>query len=437
MSLIQDLSIIMNDPVRARSIHRIVSARDRPLQQAYDYLAEVAGKAGLSVVRLSALLLKYDDENRQDSDEEDTPAFLRGNKCRSTREFCATVTAYNQRYRVFTRHELTALASELTLLGLRGAPTNSAAMSFFEEQADRVLEQIAEVDEETVGRYRGLKSHWLNRNIEMKALSANLEARVENAALIRRQFMEIFGHEFRAEREQLLRMKVAERRLQILRENPGINQADLQRMLGHNGNRQDSALSRHQLGRPAGCVIPGSDRTASANGDHSKAKYLLRSLIALIHPDKTDRYELGPNPRSQLDSIWHEVAALRAENSKAALIRAIPWLENQLQLARKVLDLAHLEDIDASLIVQGSTIAEQVAWLESTNELLDDRMRRLQVDSLHYFRNRELGNMQALIAAPQQVQQAERQEMVEKCERFRQRAASLEQRIARLFPACA
>lgn len=439
MTLLKDLSIITSDPVRAKSIHRIVFAKGRPRQQAYDYLVEVARQAGLGIVRLCALLLKYDEERRERAGDAKANGSLCGGDAWSARVFFNAVSSYDEeRYRVFTHHDLTLLVAELTLLGLRDLPTNSEALAYVEEQLERVFGQLAEADEETVKNYCSLKRLWLLRNIELKSLDANLEEQLENAASIRRAFMKIFGKEFLAERAQLFRMNVAERRLQLFKDNPGINEVDLERMLGKGKGRQDSNLSRHQLGLPVGCFLSRSAGSKPLDGEYARARSLLRNLATLTHPDKLRQHELSWSQREQLESIWHEIAPLRAEsNNKTILTRSVPFLESKLQLARRIMELAHIEDLDASLVVQGSTIEEQVQWLEGANEFLDKRMRCLQADSLHCSRNKELDDMRKLSEAPEEVQEAERQAMVEKCEAFSNNADALERRAVRLISACA
>jgi hypothetical protein len=114
----------------------------------------------------------------------------------------------------------------------------------------------------------------------------------------------------------------------------------------------------------------------------------------------------------------------------------VAFLENRLQLARRILELAHIEDLDASLVVQGSTIEEQIQWLEEANQFVDERIGRLQADSLHCSRNSELADMHSLVEASEEAQEAERRAMVEKCETFKKRADVLERRADRLIGAC-
>jgi hypothetical protein len=437
MTLLDDLSEIISDPVRAKSIHRIVFAKDRSRQHAYDYLVEAARLAALGIVRVSALLLKYDDERRERNSDA-RPVNRPGTReTWSARTFFNAVSSYDKRYPELTRQDLMLLVAELTMLGLRKLPTNSKALAYVEEQFDQLLVQLSETDEDSVKQFRSLKLHWLHRNIEQRDIEAGLEEQLEKAVSVRQEFMKIFGQEFLAERTQFCRMNIAKRRLQLLKENPGVNVAEIERMLGKGKNHRHAKLSRHQLDLPPGYLVSVSGYSIPGDNSYSRARSLLGQISSLTHPDKSRQHQLGRSQRKQLESIWHETAALRAERSnKPVLTRSVAFLENRLQLARRILELAHIEDLDASLVVQGSTIEEQIQWLEEANQFVDERIGRLQADSLHCSRNSELADMHSLVEASEEAQEAERRAMVEKCETFKKRADVLERRADRLIGAC-
>lgn len=438
MTLQTDLAILLNDPVRAKSIDRIIFAEGRLRQQAYDYIVEVARKAGLGIVRMAALLLKYEDERCEKIVAAGPDARPAGDAGWASRDLFQVVSSYGEEYQVNTRLDLLMLVSELSLLGLKALQTDNDALAYVEEQRRVLLEQLAEVDEETSGRFLKLKSNWLIKNAELRNSKAKLDELMEDTASIRQEFMNLFGKELMAERAAFYRMEVAQRRLQLLKENPGINEADIERMLGKGNKRADSRLSRHQLGLPVGCFVSAHGGSTPADNAFDKARALLRNLATLTHPDKIRPLDLTWNQREQLEAIWHETSPLRAQSSnRAVLSQSVKYLESKLQLAERIVDLSHITDLDVSFVIQGSTIEEQIRWLENANEYIDERIRHTHADNLHLCSNRELKDLQALVAAPKKTQDAERQAMLEKCEAFRKRAEALERQAARLVGACA
>lgn len=438
MTLQTDLSILLGDPLRAKSIHRILFTKGRLRQQAYDYLVEVARRAGLGVLRMSVLLLKYEDERRARIEATGPDARLPGDEAWAAREFFETVSSYGEAYRVHTRQDLLLLVAEITLLGLKDLPTDSNALAYIEQQRGVIIEQLAEADDETEARFRKLKNHWLRQTIELRSSEATLDDLAQRASSIRHDFMQLFGREFLAERAQLYRMNVAEHRLQLLKDNPGINEADIERMLGKGKSQRHPHLSRHQLGLPVYCFLSTPGNSPPADEGYAKARSLLRALATLTHPDKVRQRELNCSQRGKLEEIWHEISPLRTEsNNKAVLARSVAYLESKLQFAERILELAHIEDLDVSLVIQGSTIEEQIKWLENANEFLDNRIRCLQADNLHFRNSQELDDMQMLVEAPREAQEAERKAMMEKCETFKKRADALERRADRLIGVCA
>jgi len=438
MTLQKDIEILTGDPDRAESIYRALLAKGISRQEAYDRMVEVARQAGLAIVRVTVLLMKYEDELRARRDASVDSNDLPGDEAWAAREFFRTVSSYGDQYQVQTRHDLMLLVTELSVLGLKDLPTDSDALAYIEEQRRVTIEQLAEADKETAKQFRKLKNHWLCHNIELRCSEATLDELMQHTTSIRQEFMKIFGKEFLAEREQFFCMDVAARRLQLLKQNPGINETDIERMLGKGKGRSDTHLSRHQLGLPVGCFVSMPGNPMPADEGYSKARSLLRNLATLTHPDKVRQRDLNWDQRSQLESIWHEISSLRAQsNNKSVLARSVAFLEGKLQLAKRILELAHIEDLDAALVAQGATLEEQIRWLESVNELLDEKIRSTQADNLLYSCNQQLYDMQALVEAPKEAQEAERQVLIENCETFRKRAEALEQEASRFISACA
>ena len=438
MTLQADLANLLNDPVRAESINRSIFAQGRMRHRAYDHIVEVARQAGLGIVRMTALLLKYEDERRAKIDPSDSGSRLAGDALSASRDLFRAVSSYNEKYQIRSRLDFALLVSELSLLGLQALPTDNSALAYIEEQCRVLLTQLAEVDEETSKRFRELKRQWLSNSVELKNCESVLDKLTQDRASIRREFMNRFGKDLMAERAAFFRMEVAQRRLQLLKENPGLNEADIQRMLGKGNKRPGSRLRRHQLGLPAGYFVATARDSAPAGDALARARALLRKLATLTHPDKILPLDLTCNQREQLGAIWHEIEPLRAQSSNRALLsNSVEHLERRLRLAEHIVALAHIEDLDASLVVQGSTVEEKIRWLEHTNKYLDERVRGVKADNLHLYGDREIENIKALLAAPEQTQEAERQAMRDNCLRCRKRAEALEREADRLIGACA
>lgn len=438
MTLQKDLSLLLGDPVRAKTLERIIFAQDRLRQQAYDYIVGIARKVGLGIVGTSILLLKYEDERKERIDAAGPDAGQPGREAWSARELFKTVSNYGDEYRISTRQDLTLLVAEVMLLGLKDMPANSQALAFVEKRRRETVEQLAEVEDDTAARFLGLKNHWLQRHVELRAAESSLGDLSRRAASIRHEFMRLFGREFLAARAQRRRMEVARRRLQLLRENPGINDADIERMLDRGETRQGSQPSKLQLLLPPAYCLNSSQGAMSVDEDFDRARSLLRSLARLTHPDKLSHLDPGSRQREQLEAIWQEMSTLRARCAeKHVLARAVPGLERYLRLAERILELARFTELDASLVIEGATISEQIRWLEDANRALDQKLRNTQADNLHLCDDTELREMQALVEAPRETQETERQAMVNDCEKFRKHAEALELKAARLAAAFA
>ncbi len=437
MTLQKDFEVLTDNSDQAGSLYAALFARGKSRQHAYESIVELARQAGLGIVRMTVLLVKYEDERRDKVEAMDQDDKHPADEAWATREFFNTVSAYGDQYQIITRHDLAMLVAELKLLGLKDLPTDSPALAYIEEQRRVTVEQLSDIDGKTAQQYRRLKTHWLCHNVELKSSETTHDDLMRQTASIHREFMNIFGREFLAEMEQFNRMNVATRRLQLVKENPGFDEADIERMLGKGKARADTRLSMHQLGLPAGyrLSLPGDPMPSDAG---VKAKSIWRSLATLTHPDKIRQLGLGWAQRMQLESIWDEVSSLRTQSkNKTVLARSVPYLETKLRLAERILELAHIEELDATLIAQGTSIDEQIQWLESANEFLDEQIQLSQADNLQYTCNRQLVDMQALVEASDETQATERQAMVEKCETFRKRAEALENEASRFICACA
>jgi hypothetical protein len=438
MTLQNDLEILTGESDRAKAIHRALLAKGKSRRKAYEHIVKIARHAGLGIVRMTTLLIKYEDDRRQRVEASGQDDDKTADETWAAREFFKTVSSYGDQYQVRTRNDLVLLVSELTLLRLKHLPTDSTALSFVEEQRRVTVEQLAGADTKTAEKFRKLKNLWLCHNVKLKSSETTHDELVEQTASTRRTFMKIFGKEFLAEREQYFRMDVADRRLQLMKKNPGINEVDIERMLGKGKEPSGSHLSRHQLGLPIGCLMPLPQNRTPAEDGHRKAKSLWRNLAMLTHPDKIRQRDLSWSQRRQLELIWHEMLPLRAQsNNKGVLAQSVIYLDRKLQLAEQILKLAHLENLDAALIVQGTNLGEQILWLESANDFLDEQIRITQADNLQYSCSQQIYDMQALVEAPKEAQEVERQAMMEKSEAYRKRAEVLEHEASRFTAACA
>ena len=431
MAILNDLEILLGRE-KADALYASLFDPDSERAEAYEILAQIARDARFGHVRFTALLLKCDAEWARLTPVEDGETFVQGRKQQSD-ELYKAVAGYDEVGTFGNREALLSLMAELTVLGLRNSPISSPALLYLEDQYQETARELAEADKETAQTFVSLKNRWLVQNIELRVVRTALEKASEAAADTRQAFMNQYGREYLAERSQLIRMDTAYQKLRLTQENPGVDEAAIERMLGAGPEKKDKRRSRQQVSRPAEWILRGADKPQDTQQRVAEARSLMRRLAALTHPDKVRHLELSEPQRRKLDAIWRETGQIRAQRNRgSALAESVGVLERQLKLAQRILSLAPIDELDPDLVIPGDHLMEKVEWLEAANEGIHIELDRIGQERAELREDALLATMQRLVAAPDEAREAEKKAMLEKSAAYRRRAEMLEADVMRL-----
>ena len=394
---------------------------------AYAQIVDVARAAGLDFVRTTALLLKYESENQR---EDGTAESMNGRTLLGkwpTRLLYEALRTVFEEETLGSIDRLSVLLTELSILGLDQAPTDSDAVVFFARQHCLTHQQASSADPATRRRYDSGKDVWLTRNAELGELSLAREDLVLRMECLRQEFMQMFAVEFLAERSQLARLELARMVRKLLEERPNLTADEIEERLRREFAKRQEALAAYELSAAYGLEPGAAVRDDAAPQDLAEAKHLLRQLAMLIHPDRLSQLPLTQQQKQQLARIWNDTQRLRARSGASGLLcRSNEMLRRNVRLARQILEMAGIEDLDPTATIRGSTLQERIEWLDDACEALEQRIASIQAELAVLSSDQELAYMRALLNAPEAVQEEERATMAANAEQYGKEAEEIE-----------
>lgn len=426
----EDLDTLKASGTNADAIRGILTATDTQRPAAYASVVGVAVDAGLEMAQTAALILKYEGELQLSAG---TAEIVDGMTMLSSWPVNAIRRALLSEYpesAVGSVDQLNVMFTEMHMLRLDQAAIDSDALAFYARQQKLTTTQITEADETTRRRYAIRKKDWLRANEELGELGIVREDCILRIEGLQQEFMQHFATEFIYERTHRSRLEIARLRWKLIQEQPGLSPEEIEARLQHEIELRRDALTDYHLSATFGLLPESETQPNESPQDFAEAKQLLRRLFMLIHPDRLARLPLTDAQRRQLQRIWHETAGLRARSaSGTVLCRSNALLRRRVQQAQQVLEMAGIEDIDATSVIRGESLEERVRWLDDACSELDQGIASLQAELHSLSSNQELCFMRSLLNAPESVQEEERRNMEANAENYAKEAARLEERI--------
>lgn len=418
MSLKKDLFALVNDRGRSNSIHASLFEKDVTRRKVYDVLSQLARECDLGVVGLALLLWKYEDARH---------SLRRGESARESHDgpfelplrlFFDTLVSCRDLHAIQSRGDLETLLMEIRLLGLKELPIDSPAVTYIEQQRRATMEQLPAIDAALIRKYRNRKHQWLQQNLQLKGYQSTLGRQRRESEAVHCRYMNLMGREHLACQAQRDRLAAARRILGLLRDNPGYGRIDCERMLRQDEQRA-TVHSRNHFAPLPGCALKSADDDDQTCKAGDEAKLCLRRLASLTHSDRILRLDPGCRQRRQLEEIWEELAAIRElQSDRRKLAAYLPYLEEKLAQARRIHDMAHIRDLDATLVIPGAEIEEQLAWLGQASLSLERRISLLRASNLQISSNEQIERMRQVVEAPVEVQESERRALREETEQL-------------------
>jgi hypothetical protein len=431
-TLENDIAIIVGDRDQGRRLAATaLTCEDKTL--AYRQLVEIAENACLGIVRTVALLLKFEfqlrstDEHASESEPRLPVELIDGN---FYRVLGRRVTNSSRS----ASDDLFLLVSELLLLNVQRMPNDSAALHYIDQQYRITCEQLSVAGVEARRNYCSGKCAWLNHNERLRTLTELRDILARQNENLRNRFLSIFAAEYLQERAQLARMQVAQLRLQLLNENPGASATTIEDLVARTAGERRENLKGHQLSVSYGCFTPVRNDPGDSKADYELARHLLRKIAAVTHPDRVSHCKLAWQQQEQLRAIWHESSALRAERDNVILLsQSLPKIRRQLQLAEHILALAGIEFLDAALVIPAAPVAASIEWFQHSNEQLERDVTAVQMDVFALNADRENRFFKAVLDAPDEIRDQERQAMKSNTAHYRLEAETLEKTASQLL----
>ncbi|MBT8080185.1 MAG: hypothetical protein KJO31_16520 [Gammaproteobacteria bacterium] len=407
-------------------------ARNRA--RAFKQLVEIARKHDIGYTRTVALLLKHETESQQSAGT--TQDFM-GNSLLAEWPITEMTVALQPHYRddpLFADGDLTMLMTEMVLLGLHTAATDSDALQYFDTQRRLTIDQSSDAEPATKRLFAMRKRAWLRANEEYGSIILRHEDSMLRAEMLRQAFLQLFSVEFIAEKEQSARLEIARLQLELIRQHPELDADQIRERLKDEIEQRVETLRAYQLSTSYGLALPALCRDNYDKQDLETAKHLLRRIAMLTHPDRLQNLDLTREQRRQLGRIWKSTHALRGDrDGQGMLCRSIPTLEHKLEQAQQILALAGIEGLDAALTIQGDTLEERIAWLESACAEIDQQIVAIQAEIFAVSADGELKLMRAMLDMPEARQEEQREQMKVNAEECRKAAEQLEKEADELL----
>lgn len=425
-TLQDDLKTICSD----NDMPRLARKRARAFKQ----LVEVAAGYDIGYTRNVALLLKYETEQQQSAG---VAQDFMGNSLLAewpTTEMTAALQSHYADDPLFADGDLTMLITEMVLLGLHTAATDSDALAYFDTQRQLTIDQSSDAEPATKKLFAIRKRAWLRSNEEFGNIILRHEDSMLRAEMLRQAFLQLFSVEFIAEKEQAARLEIARLRLELIRQNPALDADQIRERLKDEVEKRVETLRGYQLSASYGLTLSREGRDNYDQQDLETAKHLLRRIAMLTHPDRLQNLDLTREQRRQLGRIWKSTHALRGDrDGQGMLCRSIPTLEQKLELAQQILAQAGIEGLDAALTIQGDTLEERIAWLERACAEIDQQIVAIQAEIFAVSADEELKLMRAMIDMPEARQEEQRERMKLHADECRKAAEQLEREADELL----
>lgn len=307
-----------------------------------------------------------------------------------------------------------------------------------------LLRECTPTQEET---FWAAKCQWQQLQEELGEHLLTLEGRrLENANIVSK-WMSLFGSEYIALMEQANRIENLELRIGLLTTHPNLTSEELDQMVEKTEAKMRIDLEKLRFEAETFRYPRRIHSTEKIDPEEfsryrQECKRVLRELWLLIHPDLLQHHpayeKLTEGQKEQLGKLWHRVMRIRPEEIgfDPGVVgynnRSLQILLDAQASAKAILAHSGL-DTETSLIIEGETLAEQVAWLQRATDRLECEIENVQAELKTLLEQDDIWDKSALLACSPEQQEKARAEMLERAEEYRQQADALEINLSTLL----
>lgn len=424
-------------------------------------LIEWGQRHHLGLYRTLALLLKAEHERSADDGQDgaDNNSFVwpvgQSVRARQALTTDRLYEAFKQQDLLpdgYTRAMFALSVRELRAADLHLAATDSIELSAFAERQQKMLALSTAADSDQQRGFGQKKQAWLQALEQLGELLLLVEQRRLTNAQIEQRYLAIFGEEYHAVRVQIARYDGLRQRLEILKEQPELSTEELELQMQDREAQEEQKLREVKLqlllARAGGAVTPATETASAAELKtlRQDTKRILRELWMLLHPDRLFRHPKFPDltalQQQELDKLWHICMAVRPDELNFApgqvghQFRALDVLNDALSSAKTILENAGI-DTDVRLIIQGDTLAEQIAWLDKATAVIARQCAAAQAELKLILEDTDIQRKAALLESSPQQQEQARSALRAQAAHYRELSEALAAELSRRLPPAA
>lgn len=307
------------------------------------------------------------------------------------------------------------------------------------EEAQRNLLKGASPDE--TEDFWKKKRIWIELENEVERLLLQLEEQTLRNRRSQREWMAVFGHIYIPLLESEYLFTSLTYRINRKSDDPGLTMEELDELEEENRQIQKehlemlkkSAISiRKNLPGPGGIPLDYEEMDEY----EQECKKLLRKIWRLTHPDKIEQERFTPEQKKKLRAFFEEAVPYQEggplDDEEIALsMRSLVVLKDLLAKVEAVWKSMGL-DCNEQSVIQGETLPEQCAWLDSRMGELEEEAAQVKVELMAAANDPEYREMDTCLASAEQIATISA-EMKAKLEWYDEQNLHLEQRLAELF----
>jgi hypothetical protein len=307
-----------------------------------------------------------------------------------------------------------------------------------EEVQRAILKGVSADDAEEFWKKKRI---WIELENEVGALLLTLEKQTLRNRKTYRNWMATFGQVYIPLVEAEYRFTSLTYRIRCKEEDPQLTLEELEQLEEESRLAEEEHLARlkknvlsvrKELPGPGG--IPLDDEEME---DYEKeCRKLLRKIWRLTHPDTIERERFTTAQKNKLRAYFEEAVPFQEggglEDEEIALsMRSLQALKDLLAKVEAVWKSMGL-DCNEHAVIQGETLAEQSAWLDSRIYALEEEAGQVRADIMAAVNDPESLEMEACLASPEQITLIN-EEMSSKLAWYDEQNLLLEKRLVELF----
>lgn len=308
-----------------------------------------------------------------------------------------------------------------------------------------ILQQATPSERE---RFWLCKCRWIAVQEELAEQLLFLENRRIEAAQLQKRWLQIFGQEYVALQHQAMELRLCQMRLKLLEMDETLDEGKLEQTLHEKVQEEHQALKQLQFHSKMSAwmqqlpaINPNKINWADVAHQYQeyrrRCKNVLLELWKTIHPDQIQNHpayaQLTQQQRDYLTALSKDILSIKMDESdtmSAPHVR-LEKLEEKLEVVKKILTHAGI-DVNVSLIIQGETIAQQIAWLEKEIVRYKNDIEAIQIQLVTLSQNPEMLDQQRILETPDAYEDI-RNKLVQKTQEYQDMVAQLEKKIADLL----